>query len=181
MTVDEDVTYNDCECNSSIKCLYNGELRLYSPHKLGSVLSRDLAEILDARQDKLRDNKLRDNKLVTIGTRAAYMDSKGLIVLPGGSCGEDELTLFARTIVDEYSKIDDISFDEYIESELLKQYGPRKTDLKPCPFCGGKVELYSDRICFDREDYWIACEECGCKQARSISKEAVIEAWNKRV
>ena len=28
--------------------------------------------------------------------------------------------------------------------------------------------------------YFISCKECGCKQATSISKEAVIEAWNTR-
>ena len=52
-------------------------------------------------------------------------------------------------------------------------------ELKPCPFCGGKAKMNyygGQHIPF----YSISCSECGCKQANSIHKEAVIEAWNRR-
>lgn len=54
-------------------------------------------------------------------------------------------------------------------------------ELKPCPFCGEEVSLFYD--CYDSFTgyfYWIACPECGCRQAQSIHKEAVIKAWNER-
>jgi Lar family restriction alleviation protein len=51
-------------------------------------------------------------------------------------------------------------------------------DLKPCPFCGGEAEMQYIGTCCPL--YFISCKECGCKQATSISKEAVIEAWNTR-
>ena len=66
---------------------------------------------------------LRDNLLVTAGARAAYMECSRMIDLPAGSVGEDILAAFVTKTVDKY--IDeqiDISFDEYIESALTKEY-----------------------------------------------------------
>ena len=61
------------------------------------------------------------------------------------------------------------------------------TDLKPCPFCGGKAQI--DKIPkWDWEsreyDYQIRCQESGCI-ATSLNyfydtEEAAIEAWNRR-
>lgn len=53
------------------------------------------------------------------------------------------------------------------------------TKLKPCPFCGAEVELHSVDI-GSATDYFISCKECGCKQSGSISRQAVINAWNER-
>lgn len=67
---------------------------------------------------------IRDNLLVTMGARAAYMECKKLITLPGGSVGEDILAEFVSYVVDAY-RVDedtDLSFDEYIETALLKQF-----------------------------------------------------------
>jgi len=52
-----------------------------------------------------------------------------------------------------------------------------KTELKPCPFCGGEANVfYVDHY----EGYFIAkCNECGATIRRSESKEA-IKAWNAR-
>ena len=50
--------------------------------------------------------------------------------------------------------------------------------LLPCPFCNGEAELqqFGSIIPY----YFISCKECGCRQAESISKEAVLNAWNTR-
>lgn len=69
---------------------------------------------------------LRDNLLVTAGARAAYMDSKGCIDLPGGVEGEDILADFIAEAVDRY--IANIPygvgpFDIYIETGLSRKFG----------------------------------------------------------
>ena len=73
--------------------------------------------------DAYRRKELRDNLLVTIGSRAAYMDVAGHIELPEGTHGEDELARFASKIADKYIEDEiDVSFDEYIESALEKRF-----------------------------------------------------------
>lgn len=70
---------------------------------------------------------LRDNCLVTAGARAAYMDDRGDILLPGGTEGEDILAEFIVEIVNCY--IDggfDEPFDIYIETALLDRFGGDK-------------------------------------------------------
>ena len=62
---------------------------------------------------------LRDNLLVTMGTRAAYMDCQKIITLPDGIEGENELAKFITEKVDKYidkyiDKNIDESFDLYI-------------------------------------------------------------------
>lgn len=53
------------------------------------------------------------------------------------------------------------------------------TKLKPCPFCGSGVELLDFTECANLKHVTIAC--CGCDMAiRKPTKEAAIEAWNKR-
>ena len=50
--------------------------------------------------------------------------------------------------------------------------------LKPCPFCGGKVELKMN--CY--EQWKIACIkcECSCWVGDSRSEKSVAKAWNRR-
>ena len=54
------------------------------------------------------------------------------------------------------------------------------SELKCCPFCGGEARLNyfggESHIPFHQA----SCSECGCKQANSIHKESVINAWNTR-
>lgn len=56
-----------------------------------------------------------------------------------------------------------------------------RTDLKPCPFCGGEAHLYDDGI-----DYvWIECYPCGAQTHRIFrrlpnAQEVVVEKWNMR-
>lgn len=58
------------------------------------------------------------------------------------------------------------------------------TELKPCPFCGGKVEL-RPKMDKDDETYFILCTQCFMwfeKFAyRARSEKAIIEEWNRRV
>ena len=58
------------------------------------------------------------------------------------------------------------------------------TDMKPCPFCGGGVEL---RPKMDKNDetYFILCTECHMWFEKFIYRardpETIIEEWNERV
>ena len=71
---------------------------------------------------------IRDNMLVTMGARAAYMDHAGVIDIPSGVDGEDQLSNFVVTTVKEYiSSKTDIPFDEYIEMVLTDEYGKERT------------------------------------------------------
>ena len=54
-------------------------------------------------------------------------------------------------------------------------------ELKPCPFCGNKAELFCTK---GTEDWAVVCQhpECGCN-ARILycdTKEEAIEQWNRR-
>lgn len=59
--------------------------------------------------------------------------------------------------------------------------------LKPCPFCGGKVEL--DFV--DEEFYIVRCDKCASATsfateledgtAEDSTKEETISAWNRRI
>lgn len=51
----------------------------------------------------------------------------------------------------------------------------KETELKPCPFCGGKAELSN------YTHYWIGCKDCWVETKCYKSKEEAIEAWNRRV
>jgi len=68
--------------------------------------------------------RIRDNLLVTIGSRAAYMDVRGDIELPAGSIGEDILAKFAVELAKRWmdEAPDLMSFDEFIETELEKKF-----------------------------------------------------------
>lgn len=48
--------------------------------------------------------------------------------------------------------------------------------LKPCPFCGGKAELFTEYEIF----FKIQCVVCGCGTLNGTSKPLVIERWNRR-
>lgn len=57
------------------------------------------------------------------------------------------------------------------------------TELRPCPFCGGKAKLYRDRPigvspCMIKPH--IDCTECTASMYASSAVQ-VIEAWNRRM
>lgn len=54
------------------------------------------------------------------------------------------------------------------------------TDLKPCPFCGGKAEVQN--WC---DHWWVRCYDCLISRTNRgfhhQSKEEAIADWNRRV
>ena len=60
-----------------------------------------------------------------------------------------------------------------------------KEKLKPCPFCGGKAELYKVEWKMDKRGvpsrpYWIFCTECNIATPSVGTKRAAIKRWNRR-
>jgi len=57
-----------------------------------------------------------------------------------------------------------------------------KTELKPCPFCGGEKQE-NNRVPMDAGNsiYWIFCENCHTCGPIADTKRAAIAAWNRRV
>jgi Lar family restriction alleviation protein len=54
----------------------------------------------------------------------------------------------------------------------------KENELKPCPFCGGKANLYRDE---DRFDHYLAqCETSGCVETPWHTKQETIRIWNTR-
>ena len=48
------------------------------------------------------------------------------------------------------------------------------TELKPCPFCGGKAVIF--------KYFWsVRCEDCLVETSIFETKEEATEAWNRRV
>jgi len=56
-------------------------------------------------------------------------------------------------------------------------------ELKKCPCCGGKAEVYEDYDYFSNPIYYIRCDECGLQTQVSYFKNEheMINTWNKRV
>ena len=63
-----------------------------------------------------------------------------------------------------------------------------ETELKPCPFCGGKAFMEviepHEHFIADLPDYgggaFIECTNCTCSMSAKTEEKA-IEAWNRRV
>ena len=63
----------------------------------------------------------------------------------------------------------------------------RMDELKPCPFCGGKAELYESEAynlkteTKEKDIRWfVMCEQCTALTCGALKKKA-IETWNRRV
>ena len=53
-----------------------------------------------------------------------------------------------------------------------------ETNLKPCPYCGGKAKLTDLK---QAPESWVECTECGARtRFFSNSEEAAVSAWNSR-
>lgn len=50
--------------------------------------------------------------------------------------------------------------------------------IKPCPFCGKKVEVYNFRDSKGKMVYFVSCD-CNPSDLKYSKKEA-IESWNRR-
>lgn len=63
-----------------------------------------------------------------------------------------------------------------------------RTDLKPCPFCGGKAEIRrgGKGNASAPEMSWVACTRCGARteawtvSASYASDEMAVNSWNRR-
>ena len=59
------------------------------------------------------------------------------------------------------------------------------TDLKPCPFCGGKAKLMHYKV--KNDDWWyVACSHCEIAMDPLMwninrTKEEAVGIWNRRV
>ncbi len=54
------------------------------------------------------------------------------------------------------------------------------SELKPCPFCGGKAEYTTNG-----KAYWVTCWGCGARSRITYfdgdkGKQIVTDAWNRR-
>lgn len=63
------------------------------------------------------------------------------------------------------------------------------TELKPCPFCGGKAKLFMEKLAplLQSQMITVRCESCYAESCTSIAvygevseQAGCIEAWNKR-
>lgn len=57
----------------------------------------------------------------------------------------------------------------------------RRTELKPCPFCGGKgVAILEDENKYLYYRYMAQCQKCGANAKLGRTKEEARKAWNRR-
>ena len=66
----------------------------------------------------------------------------------------------------------------------MKGWNKYVEELKPCPFCGGKVEIRS-KLVMHNETFWILCTKCHMWYDKymwgGMGVENVAEEWNRRV
>ena len=57
-----------------------------------------------------------------------------------------------------------------------------ETQLKPCPFCGGEVEILTEEVDAISEAYNFHCDNCDMSTYYDYSndKEEAIRHWNRR-
>lgn len=48
-------------------------------------------------------------------------------------------------------------------------------ELKPCPFCGCKAEIF-----YGDNAYWATCSKCEAEIMGELSRNEAIETWNRR-
>jgi Lar family restriction alleviation protein len=53
-------------------------------------------------------------------------------------------------------------------------------ELKPCPFCGGRVEIIKNHLYGTVVGYTPYCQKCGCELKQYGSKQNAEKAWNRR-
>lgn len=49
-----------------------------------------------------------------------------------------------------------------------------KTELKPCPFCGGEAKIMISVLSY------VMCDKCCAETNHYITEKEAIEAWNRR-
>lgn len=57
-----------------------------------------------------------------------------------------------------------------------------RSELKPCPFCGGKAVLLHTEGIYELSHFFVTCNSCGVETPRVCrTKEQACEVWNRRV
>ena len=58
------------------------------------------------------------------------------------------------------------------------------SELKPCPFCGGKAELhkveFSNELQVNLMVYTVACCMCNATTSYYVYADHAVDAWNRR-
>ncbi len=58
------------------------------------------------------------------------------------------------------------------------------TDLRPCPFCGGKAKLHTFKLSIKGNHYYVECDNDDCPvcpgTANKYTEEEAITVWNTR-
>ena len=71
----------------------------------------------------------------------------------------------------------------YKSLEVLNPYEASKeanmTDLKPCPFCGGKPQIKYNYVAQKKKQWAVQCR-CGARFFFTDRQYKAIEAWNRR-
>lgn len=70
--------------------------------------------------------------------------------------------------------------DEYPCVECKERYTLKfkpKTELKPCPFCGGEAER---RESPGFHNWWVICKQCHTASVEHTTAEGAAKAWNRR-
>lgn len=52
------------------------------------------------------------------------------------------------------------------------------TELKPCPFCGGKANIDCGNGIY--EVYYVFCKKCKTRHPNRLTREDAIKFWNRR-
>lgn len=56
------------------------------------------------------------------------------------------------------------------------------TELKPCPFCGGKAKLHNEVFAeFCVKVFYVQCTNCGVRTMKDGFTEYAVKDWNRRV
>lgn len=106
-----------------------------------------------------------------------------------GSCAfYNETREYCLLTLEEHTKLDIPDCDKYKwRVELDNEFAKRKKEvkeslinkLKPCPFCGKKVNIMDDL--FSKGQIIVYCNECHLSMTSKYNLEQVVEKWNNRV
>ena len=77
------------------------------------------------------------------------------------------------------------SGDDVLHSEIaavverVNGNEPDMPELKPCPFCGGEAEVYTDED-DTQEWFYVRCSDCWAQTDGNDTEIGAIDAWNQR-
>lgn len=57
----------------------------------------------------------------------------------------------------------------------------KKSELKPCPFCGEKAVVLQHISNYGNRYYFVTCIDCGNRTEYKNTTQTVMRLWNRRV